>query len=141
MAFGYPYGQTYYTPQYQQPMPQMQPQMQPNTAPQPQGNSIQNSIIVHPVASIDEAKSVQTDFNGQLTIMPDVSHGYIYTKQLNPRTFEADFVAYQRIQPQVQEAKPLDMSEYVKRADFDALAERFNALLDQLGGNHIADSK
>ena len=64
MAYGYP--------QYPQQYPQQNVQM-----PQyPQH-------IVRPVASVEEARAVQTDFSGALTIMPDTAHGYIYTKQLN----------------------------------------------------------
>ena len=92
----------------------------------------QPNLIVRPVASIEEARAMQTDFSGATTIMPDFSHGFIYTKQMNFQTGNAEFVPYQRVQ--IQEPKRVDMSEYVKRSDFDELAKRFNALLDQLGG-------
>lgn len=85
--------------------------------------------IVRPVASVEEARAVQTDFSGALTIMPDTAHGYIYTKQLNLQTGCADFAAYSRVQdaPKVQ-------TDYVPRGEFDELTRRFNALCDQLGG-------
>ena len=54
--------------------------------------------IVRPVASVEEARAVQTDFSGALTIMPDTAHGAIYTKQLNLQTGCADFVMYRRAQ-------------------------------------------
>lgn len=106
-------------PQYPQQYPQQNVQM-----PQyPQH-------IVRPVASVEEARAVQTDFSGALTIMPDTAHGYIYTKQLNLQTGCADFAAYSRVQgaPKVQ-------TDYVARGEFDELARRFNALCDQLGGS------
>lgn len=110
MAYGYP--------QYPQQYPQQNVQM-----PQyPQH-------IVCPVASVEEARAVQTDFSGALTIMPDTAHGYIYTKQLNLQTGCADFAAYSRVQMQ-DAPKP----DYVARGEFDELKARFNTLCDNLGG-------
>ncbi len=108
-----------YYPQYQQQYPQQSVQL-----PQyPQH-------IVRPVASVEEARAVQTDFSGALTIMPDTAHGYIYTKQLNLQTGCADFAAYSRVQ--VQDTPKAD---YVPRSEFDDLKARFNTLCDKLGGN------
>lgn len=110
MAYGYP--------QFPQQYPQQNVQM-----PQyPQH-------IVRPVASVEEARAVQTDFSGALTIMPDTAHGYIYTKQLNLQTGCADFAAYSRVQMQ-DAPKP----DYVARGEFDELKARFNTLCDKLGG-------
>lgn len=86
--------------------------------------------IVRPVASVEEARAVQTDFSGALTIMPDTAHGYIYTKQLNLQTGCADFAAYSRVQMQ-DAPKP----DYVPRGEFDELKARFNTLCDKLGGS------
>jgi hypothetical protein len=110
---------------YQQFYPQYQQQYPQQVAQQSQ----YPQHIVRPVASIEEARAVQTDFSGALTIMPDLSHGYIYTKQLNLQTGCADFAAYSRVQdaPKVQ-------TDYVPRGEFDELTRRFNALCDQLGG-------
>lgn len=127
------------------PYPQYYPPMQ--QPPYQQGAQAQqmqvNGMLVRPVASVEEARGMQTDFNGQLTIMPDLSHGYIYTKRLNPQTFEADIVAYQRVE--VPAAAPAqstpDLSEYVKKTDFDSLVGRFNTLLDQLGGGGNANAQ
>lgn len=116
MGYGYP--------QYPQQYPQQNVQM-----PQyPQH-------IVRPVASVEEARAVQTDFSGALTIMPDTAHGYIYTKQLNLQTGCADFAAYSRVQMQ-ETNKPAetDLSKFVPRSEFDELKQRFNTLCDQLGG-------
>ena len=90
MAYGYPQYPQQYTQQNAQ-MPQY-----------PQH-------IVRPVASVEEARAVQTDFSGALTIMPDTAHGYIYTKQLNLQT--------------------------VPRSEFDELKARFNTLCEKLGGS------
>lgn len=123
----YPY-QTYLPGQgmpYQQPM---MPQPIPQQVAQPP------VPVVRPVASLEEARAVQTDFGGALTIMPDISHGFVYTKQLNFQTGSADFAAYQRMQEQTAPQQDINLSEYVKKSDFDELARRFNALCDQLGG-------
>lgn len=128
----YPY-QTYLPSQGMQQMPYQQPMMQ---QPMPQQMAQPPAPIVRPVASLDEARAVQTDFGGALTIMPDISHGFVYTKQLNFQTGSADFAAYQRVQAQEQAAPQpnINLSEYVKKSDFDELAQRFNALCEQLGG-------
>ena len=126
MADGAPYGYGGYTPQYQpQQYPQQQVQ-QPVQSPQ---------HLVRPVASVEEARAVQTDFTGALTIMPDTAHGAIYTKQLNLQTGCADFALYRRVQePEINKPLETDLSGYVPRAEFDELKKRFNTLCDQLGG-------
>ena len=70
----YPYGYTGYTQQYPQQYPQQQVQ-QPVQSPQ---------HLVRPVASVEEARAVQTDFTGALTIMPDTAHGAIYSSTCRP---------------------------------------------------------
>lgn len=122
MAYGTPYGYGGYAPQYQQ-----QPQMQ-QVVQSPQH-------IVRPVASVEEARAVQTDFSGALTIMPDTAHGAIYTKQLNLQTGCADFALYRRVQePEINKPLEIDLSKYVPRTEFDELIRRFNKLCDHLGG-------
>ena len=126
MAYGTPYGYGSYTPQYQQQY-QQQPQMQ-QVVQSPQH-------IVRPVASVEEARAVQTDFTGALTIMPDTAHGAIYTKQLNLQTGCADFVMYRRAQePETNKPAEIDLSDYVPRTEFNELIRRFNKLCEQLGG-------
>lgn len=126
MAYGAPYGYGGYTPQYQpQQYPQQQVQ-QPVQSPQ---------HLVRPVASVEEARAVQTDFTGALTIMPDTAHGAIYTKQLNLQTGCADFALYRRVQePEINKPLETDLSKFVPRSEFDELKQRFNTLCDQLGG-------
>lgn len=126
MAYGAPYGYGGYTPQYQpQQYPQQQVQ-QPVQSPQ---------HLVRPVASVEEARAVQTDFTGALTIMPDTAHAAIYTKQLNLQTGCADFALYRRVQePEINKPLETDLSKFVPRSEFDELKARFNTLCDQLGG-------
>lgn len=112
---GYPY-QTYLPAGQAYPQQVMQPVQQPMPSP-----------VVRPVTSLEEARAVQTDFSGAMILMPDTAHGFIYTKQINWQTGSAEIVVYRRADPQ-------DTPIYVKKADFDELARRFNALCDQLGG-------
>lgn len=113
MAYVAPYGYGGYTPQYQpQQYPQQQVQ-QPVQSPQ---------HLVRPVASVEEARAVQTDFTGALTIMPDTAHGAIYTKQLNLQTGCADFALYRRVQePEINKPLETDLSKFVPRSEFDEL--------------------
>ena len=127
MAYGAPYGYNGYIPQYQQQMAQY-PQQQMQQQVQQPVQSPQH--IVRPVASIEEARAVQTDFNGALTMMPDTAHGFVYTKQLNLQTGCADFNTYQRVPPQE------DISAYVTRKEFDEMKQRFNLLCEHLGGTN-----
>ncbi len=120
---------------YQRPMQQYQ--MQPVQQYQPQQNP-QANIIVRPVASIEEARAMQTDFSGAMILMPDTAHGQIYTKQLNYNTGSADWGVYRRMQEQPQQEslpQSVDLSGYVRREDFELLCSQFKALVDQLGGN------
>ena len=84
---------------------------------------------------MEEARAVQTDFTGALTIMPDTAHGAIYTKQLNLQTGCADFAMYRRAQePETNKPAEIDLSDYVPRTEFNELIRRFNKLCEQLGG-------
>ncbi len=112
---------------------------QPITQPQ-SGNQI--TYITRPVASIEEAKAVPTDFGGAVTIMTDFSHGMIYTKALNYQDGTSNFNCYKRddnfLNPQPVQQYPAD---YVPRSEFEALRNQFNTLVMQLnnmsntGGN------
>ena len=73
------YGQ----PNYFYPQTQFQTQMRAMdylSAQYPQQNSM---IKGRPVASIDEVKAAQIDFDGSLFIFPDIANKKIYTKQIN----------------------------------------------------------
>lgn len=118
----------YYYPGQQQIMPMQQQQQQ------------QPLHVVRPVSSPEEARAMPTDYSAAMTIMPDLAHGAIYTKQLDYNTGGAIMTMYQR----VQDAPPttpnnIDLSDYAKRADVDALAAKLDTLINQLGGgNHDA---
>lgn len=74
---------------YPQPQQLPQPMQQPMQQPQQQGG-----FNVMPVANADEAKAVQTPFDGSILILPNINNGKIYTKQLNMNTGSAIFNEY-----------------------------------------------
>ncbi len=90
------------------------------------------TISCRPVASIDEAKAIPIDFSGNLMVFPDISHGMIYTKQLNVSDGSAIFKIYSLTQPQEQNIQTIEQPEYVLKSDFDKLKSDFESLLNQL---------
>lgn len=91
-----PYGTNGYLNPFMQPQgiypqPQQLPQSMPQSMQQPQQ---QGGFNVMPVANADEAKAVQTPFDGSILILPNINNGKIYTKQLNMNTGSAIFNEY-----------------------------------------------
>lgn len=72
--------------------PQTQPLSQPMQ--QPIQTQQQAGFNIIPVANADEAKAVQTPFDGSILILPNINNGKIYTKQLNMNTGSAIFNEY-----------------------------------------------
>lgn len=91
--FGYsPYGGTGYNPgqtYFPQPQPMQQPQIQP----------MQGGVMCRPVASIEEARAMQVQFDGSLYAFINLSAGEIYTKQFNFNTGSTDFEIYSKKAP------------------------------------------
>lgn len=110
------YGQPSYYPNMAQPISQ-QPVQQP-IQPVQSAQASQPGFLCRPVASMEEAKAVPTDFSGNILVMTDLSHGAIYTKVLDPSTGSARFDAFARI-PDEAPKKNLDI-EY---APLDAVNE------------------
>jgi hypothetical protein len=66
-----------------------------------------------PVASIDEARAAQIDFDGSLYIFTDLGKGKIYTKQFNPDgTVTLNTFA-------IFEEKEPEVNEYVTKDEFN----------------------
>lgn len=91
-----PYGTNGYLNPFMQPQgiypqPQQLPQSMQQSIQQPQQ---QGGFNVMPVANADEAKAVQTPFDGSILILPNINNGKIYTKQLNMNTGSAIFNEY-----------------------------------------------
>lgn len=125
----------------------------PNGSVQPsqpvQGNYtlpvMQNAMRVRPVASYDEAKAVPTDFMGNLLVLTDFSHGFVYTKVLDPATNSAIFQVYKRVpesEAQPTPPQPIAQSpvqpEYDAKGEIERIKEDLNKLKTELG---ITDEK
>lgn len=116
---------------YQQQLANMQNQWNGMQQQQPmQQQEPQQSIICRPVASIEEARGVQTDFSGALMVFPDVSHGMIYTKRLDFTTGSAVFNTYKLdaspAQPIQENAAPA--VEYAPMSEVTALKDKISEL-------------
>lgn len=112
---GYPQNASLFTPP-QMPMQQQEPGM-----------------ICRPVTSIEEAKSIPTDFSGNLMIFPDLSHGMIHTKQLNYQDGSAIFRTYTLANPEPHPspATPSPVSEFAPLSEVEALRQELDKLKSQ----------
>lgn len=130
---------TYYSPLMpwqQQPSPYAigQQSYQPQPQPQAPPTSMLNGRMV---TSREEALGIPVDFNGGVTIMPDISHGSIYTKVFNTQTGSADFVEYRRVTSEnvVQpEAPKAPVEEYATKAQLEELRKEIETLRERKGG-------
>lgn len=127
------YGYTYPQPALYSPTrPAMPTQAQPpvNYPAQPQ-----NGFKVFPVASIDEAVASPTDFMGNVSVMTDFSHGYIYTKVLDSNTGSSVFQKYKRELVEGEEQSAQAPAPYDAKAEIEALKNEVAALKKELGIN------
>ena len=110
--YGYPqppqgYGAPPQPPQNQNQYPRMAQGGRDPYHQQPAYIPQEPQIIYRPVASFEEARSLPTDLNGALMIMPDFGHEMIYIKQLDPQTGQAPINSFKRI-PNIQPPVPQD---------------------------------
>lgn len=141
-------GQMYGVPgQPMQQSPNFVPQV-PSGVPQgvSQGNyapALQNRMRVRPVASYDEAKAVPTDFMGDLLVLTDLSHGFIYTKVLDPNTGSSIFRIYREvIEPAPQPEQPAaPVPVYDPKAEIEQLRAELNGIKHELGLDSKEESK
>ena len=132
MAYGqpsYPYGM----PTNNSYLPTQRQQLDFNfqMPPQPQQNAPQQGYIVRPVASMEEAKAVPTDFSGAITVMTDFFHGMVYTKALNYQDGTSIFNCYRLdntpLQPVPQVIQPT--GDYVTRQELDSFRNEINQMI------------
>lgn len=85
-------------------------------------NPINGYLKGRPVASLDEAKAAQIDFDGSLHVFTDIGNKKIYTKQINVDG-TATLNTYSLVEENVKEiVEPLP--EYVTKEEFNqALAQ------------------
>lgn len=105
--YGYNPGQTYFPQPMQQPQPQNQP--------------MQGGVMCRPVASIEEARAMQVQFDGSLYAFINLAAGEIYTKRFNFDTGNTDFEIYAKQRP----APPV---AYATAAEVDALRRELAAM-------------
>ena len=126
----------YYTPyqfgSYSPSQPRFD-QMPANTA-LPQ-NSVQAAPVaqnqgfyVRPVTSREEAVASQVDFFGPGTLMPDLGHGTVYLKRLNPDTGICDFFTFVLQQPREE-----PVVQWATKEDVESI----RAEIDQLKGKRL----
>lgn len=69
-------------------------QMPPQSAPAPVSAPATASFAVQPVGSLEEARAVIADPFSAGVLMPDLAHGVIYLKRVNPQTGASDFAEF-----------------------------------------------
>lgn len=69
-------------------------QMQPQNAPAPVSAPAAAAFAVQPVGSLEEARAVIADPFSAGVLLPDLSHGVIYLKRVNPQTGASDFTEF-----------------------------------------------
>lgn len=118
-----PYYQYPYNQQYQQRPVQMDA---------PQYNMTQmvlpsvNYIKGRPVASFDEARAAQIDFDGSLHVFTDIGNKKIYTKQIN-----LDGTAALHTYSLVEDETPQKEVEYVTKSEFNQALVQLEAMIQQ----------
>ena len=116
------YGQ----PNYFYPQTQFQTQMRAMdylSAQYPQQNSM---IKGRPVASIDEVKAAQIDFDGSLHVFTDIGNKKIYTKQIN---MDGTASLHTYILEDVAEPNASTI-EYVTREEFNQVLSQLHSLIE-----------
>lgn len=125
----------YPVPNVPQPPAQPQPQVQAQTVQQPVMS--QPAFVCRPVASVEEAMAVPTDFNGNVIVMTDLGHKYIYTKVLNPATGSSVFEKYRKEDDGQSQAE----SPHEEKAPVVDYTPMFAAITDRLDqvGDRVED--
>lgn len=104
----------YYQPRQQIQQPMVQPQMISYTPPV--------GLKGYPVASVDEARAANIDFDGSVSFFPDLANRKIYTKQIN-LDGSLSFNVYEMSAP-VKNEKP-DNSNYITQTQLEEAIENF----------------
>lgn len=100
--------------------------------PQPQQAAPQIQVLFRPVSSYDEALLVPADVTGAITLMPHLSAGYVYTKQLDSNC-NVDFAVYKRVPAQAAApAQPAGPGAYDLRPELCALKDTLGAVQQEL---------
>lgn len=115
--YQYPYGQQYQQRPVQMETPQYNmAQMMTSSA---------NYIKGRPVASFDEARAAQIDFDGSLHVFTDIGNKKIYTKQIN-----LDGTATLHTYSLVEDDTPTKEIEYVTKSEFNQALVQLEAMIN-----------
>ena len=133
MAFGYnptygtpaPYMNAYQQPTYSAGTGQYAPQLYTTRPAEPVQQTVPPGMInARYVTGREEAIAAQILPDGNIWVFADISHGKIYTKQINAQTGGADFREYsaqQTAQTAREQPEPTPTSQYVTAEEFAAL--------------------
>ena len=119
---GYYYN-PYMQPSIQQPQYPQRPETSQTAYPLNQGSYL---IKGRPVASFEEARAAQIDFDGSLFVFPDIGNKKIYTKQIN-LDGTATLKTYSLIENESQIAP-----EYVTKEEFNTALAQIQTILNNL---------
>lgn len=122
-----PYGGYYPQNNMRTPMPQIQPVAAQQTEP----------FKVTPVASIEEANAIPTDFMGTTLILPDFAHKVIYTKAFNPNTGLPIFLTF-RLEENLQANAQSISVEYDAKAEIEKLHSELEEIKNKLAAIEAA---
>lgn len=120
----YPYGGYYPQNNMRSPLPQVQ---SPMAVPQVQ----QDPFKVIPVASVEEATAIPTDFMGATMILPDFAHKAIYTKTFNPNTGLPIFLTF-RLEETLQANSQPIASDYDPKTEIEKLYSELEGIKTRL---------
>ena len=145
MAFGYPYGSSYFNTNY---MPQAQQMQQPFGMQQPFSampgqqtqQAAQSNVTWVYVNGVQGARDhiVQP---GQTAWMMDNNEPVIYVKAVDSMgTATLKSFRLMEITPEAQQVAPtpsVDMSQYATRAEVEAVSAKVDKLLSEMGGLNV----
>ena len=119
--YQYPYGQQYQRPVQMEPSQTMANQYNMPPMMSQTGNYIKG----RPVASFDEARAAQIDFDGSLHVFTDIGNKKIYTKQIN-----LDGTATLNTYTLVEEDVASNAPEYVTKSEFNQALMQIEAIIN-----------
>ena len=119
--YQYPYDQQYQRPVQMEPSQTMASQYNMPPMMSQTGNYIKG----RPVASFDEARAAQIDFDGSLHVFTDIGNKKIYTKQIN-----LDGTATLNTYTLVEEDVASNAPEYVTKSEFNQALIQIEAMIN-----------
>lgn len=86
------------------------------------------------VGSLEEAQRCVIPSDGMIYCFPDLTNNVIYTKQVNMLDGRVIFRVFES-KPQQTQPDMMANNNSVTRQEFDALSNKLQTIIDQLGGN------